>query len=141
MTYLERIAARKAQYAALVPTPVTIEPPPLLDYSVLPFRLSPGKRDYYILISEHGSSVPTHLLHVHQAGKSLLPTRHPFAIYTVPSQAPTLADILSELIYSNSYERRPRKPIIEGYTTTLIFHDASAITEESKRLIKTQLEN
>lgn len=125
----------------MIPTPPLVEIPQRIDYSILPFRLSPGKRDYYILISEHGSSTPTHLLHVHQAGARLATTRHLFAIYTVPDQAKIIDDIISELVYTNSYERRPRKPIINGFTRPIIFHDINATIEESKRIVKTELEN
>lgn len=140
MTYSERIAARRAHYAALVPPePIELESPKR-DFSILPFKLSPGKRDYYILVTEHGSTLATHMLHLHQCGETLANTRHLFAIYNIPEGAIHLEDIYSELVYSNSYERKPRAPICQGFSSPVVFHALSDIQSESKRIIKTNLE-
>lgn len=141
MTYLERIAQRKAAYVALVPPPPP-EPitPPKINYSILPFKLSPGKRDYYILATEHGSTLATHLLHIHQCGNVMQYTRHIFSLYDIPPNAVHLQDITSELIYANSYERKERKPLVTGFSLPVVFHAYGDITIEAQRIIKTNLE-
>lgn len=138
ITYAEALAALRAKRAKLpIPPPPPEKLPPI--YSILNFKLAPGKTSYFVPLCNPDSTsnralrVPTHFVRIHECGEPMKHCRHIFELYDIPEDAEKVSDIIGS-------EFDPIRPKLSLYTLPFVFHIQAQAEQETRRIIRTQLE-